>query len=77
MILFSIKFFCFCQLVAPKKKRLIEAQALLADQMENLSQKRSELKGVMEKLEILNNDYEAKVNKKEVGSSMLLQGSIP
>ena len=52
------------QLVAPKKKRLAEAEASLADQMAKLDQKRSELKGVMEKLQNLNDDYAAKVNKK-------------
>ena len=54
------------QLVAPKRKRLAEAESLLAQQMSHLNEKRGELKEVMDKLQNLNDDYRSKVNKKRV-----------
>lgn len=56
----------FAQLVAPKRKRLAEAESLLAQQMSHLNEKRGELKEVMDKLQNLNDDYRSKVNKKRV-----------
>ena len=56
----------FVQLVAPKRKRLAEAESLLAQQMSHLNEKRGELKEVMDKLQNLNDDYRSKVNKKRV-----------
>ncbi|RMX56942.1 hypothetical protein pdam_00011068, partial [Pocillopora damicornis] len=53
------------KLVAPKRKRLKEAESLLAQQMSHLNEKRSELKEVMDKLQNLNDDYRSKVNKKQ------------
>ena len=56
----------FIQLVAPKRKRLAEAESLLAQQMSHLNEKRGELKEVVDKLQNLNDDYRSKVNKKRV-----------
>ena len=62
-----LTFFVLCvQLVAPKRKRLGEAESLLAQQMSHLNEKRGELKEVMDKLQNLNDDYRSKVNKKRV-----------
>ena len=62
-----MNWFCFCvQLVVPKRKRLKEAQSLLAQHMSHLNEKRGELKEVMDKLQNLNDDYRSKVNKKRV-----------
>ena len=62
-----LAFFVLClQLVAPKRKRLAEAESLLAQQMSHLNEKRGELKEVMDKLQNLNDDYRSKVNKKRV-----------
>ncbi|KAJ7385959.1 Dynein heavy chain 3, axonemal [Desmophyllum pertusum] len=52
------------KLVVPKRKRLKEAQSLLAQHMSHLNEKRGELKEVMDKLQNLNDDYRSKVNKK-------------
>ena len=54
------------ELVAPKRKRLQEAESTLSVQMSHLNEKRGELKEVMDKLQNLNDDYTSKVNKKEV-----------
>ncbi|XP_068702145.1 dynein axonemal heavy chain 3-like [Montipora foliosa] len=53
------------KLVAPKRKRLQEAESTLALQMSHLNEKRGELKEVMDKLQNLNDDYRSKVNKKQ------------
>ncbi|XP_048589777.1 dynein axonemal heavy chain 3-like isoform X2 [Nematostella vectensis] len=53
------------KLVAPKRKRLEEAEATLADQMAHLNEKRGELKKVVDKLDNLNDDYKAKIGKKQ------------
>lgn len=39
---------------------------MLAEQMSHLNEKRAELKEVMDKLQNLNDDYQSKVNKKQV-----------
>ena len=39
---------------------------MLAEQMSHLNEKREELKEVMDKLQNLNDDYQSKVNKKQV-----------
>ena len=62
----------FVQLVAPKRKRLAEAESLLAQQMSHLNEKRGELKEVVDKLQNLNDDYRSKVNKKRVRVIKLL-----
>lgn len=62
----SAFFILSVQLVAPKRKRLAEAESLLAQQMSHLNEKRGELKEVMDKLQNLNDDYRSKVNKKRV-----------
>jgi len=64
--LFDFLYSPLFQLVAPKKKRLIEAEAVLEQQMANLNEKRAHLKDVMDKLMNLNDDYKAKINKKRV-----------
>lgn len=54
------------QLVAPKKKKLEEAEGTLHVQMSNLDKKRATLAEVQGKLKSVNDDYEMKVKKKEV-----------
>lgn len=63
----------YFKLVAPKRKRLIEAEAVLEKQMENLNEKRASLNAVMEKLMNLNDDYKAKINKKRVRYKIFYQ----
>ena len=52
-------------MIAPKRKRLLEAESLLEQQMAHLSEKRAELNSVLEKLQNLNDDYDSKLNKKK------------
>ncbi len=47
------------KVVAPKQLRLAEAEAALAEQMKKLDAKRAELKQYIEKLEILNDQFES------------------
>ena len=56
----------FQQLVAPKKKKLEEAEATLKVQMSHLDEKRSALAEVQGKLQALNDDYDMKIVKKKV-----------
>ncbi|XP_028407226.1 dynein heavy chain 3, axonemal-like [Dendronephthya gigantea] len=53
------------KLVAPKKKKLEEAQYTLNIQMSRLDEKRSALAEVQGKLQALNNDYDMKITKKQ------------
>lgn len=53
------------KVVAPKRERLKEAEAKLAVQMEQLNIKRAELKAVEDRLQALNDDFNAMNNKKE------------
>nr|WAW84833.1 axonemal dynein heavy chain reconstructed 1 [Halisarca dujardinii] len=53
------------KLVAPKKAKLAEAEALLSVQMEKLNAKRAELKSILDKLQALNDQFEAMQNKKK------------
>lgn len=53
------------KLVAPKKERLLGAESELAIQMETLGVKRAELKEVEDRLQALNNTFEAMCQKKE------------
>jgi dynein heavy chain len=48
------------KVVAPKQARLAEAEASLAEQMKKLDAKRAELKQYIEKLEVLNDQFESK-----------------
>ncbi|XP_026461918.1 dynein heavy chain 3, axonemal-like [Ctenocephalides felis] len=52
------------KIVAPKKAALAEAEALLAAQMEVLTQKRAQLQTVMDKLQALNDEF-AEFSKKK------------
>ncbi|CAJ1083860.1 dynein axonemal heavy chain 3 [Xyrichtys novacula] len=53
------------KVVAPKKKRLKQAEEELAVQMEMLAVKRAELKEVEDRLQSLNDDLAAMINKKK------------
>ena len=53
------------KLVAPKKERLKEAEDELCVQMKMLSVKRAELKEVVDRLQSLNDNFEAMNNKKK------------
>ncbi|XP_072168572.1 dynein axonemal heavy chain 3-like [Diadema setosum] len=52
------------KVVAPKKKKLAEAEAELAVQMEKLNTKRAQLKEVSDKLQALNDELDRMVEKK-------------
>ena len=53
--------------MAPKKKKLEEAESTLNIQMSHLEEKRSALAEVQGKLQALNDDYDMKITKKQVG----------
>ena len=48
------------KIVAPKQARLAQAEAELAEQMKKLDAKRAELKQYMNKLQLLNDQFESK-----------------
>ncbi|GCB86585.1 hypothetical protein scyTo_0027260, partial [Scyliorhinus torazame] len=52
-------------IVAPKRKKLEEAEAELKIQMEKLNKKRSELLEIRRKLELLQNQLTQKLTKKK------------
>lgn len=60
-----ISYFAF-QVVAPKKRSLESAEAVLATQMANLQQKRAELKAVTDELNELEENLASNQNEKEV-----------
>ncbi|EDV21418.1 uncharacterized protein TRIADDRAFT_60039 [Trichoplax adhaerens] len=53
------------KVVAPKRARLASAEKELETQMVQLEHKREELKVVVDKLDLLNDNFEAKINKKQ------------
>ena len=53
----------FCQVVAPKKEKLKEAEGLLKIQMDALAEKQAELKAVLDRLQLLNDDLDMKKQK--------------
>ena len=59
-------FTIFVQLVAPKRKRLEEAEAELSVIVKHLNTKRAELNVILSKFQALNDDFTAKTTKKEV-----------
>ena len=52
--------------MAPKRKKLKEAEAELGVTLKALNEKRAQLKIVLDKLQALNDDFDAKVEKKRV-----------
>ena len=50
-------------MVAPKKEKLKEAEGLLKIQMEALAEKQGELKAVLDRLQLLNDDLDLKKTK--------------
>ena len=51
------------QVVAPKKEKLKGAESLLKVQMDALAEKQGELKAVLDRLQLLNDDLDLKKNK--------------
>lgn len=56
----------FYQVVAPKKRSLESAEAVLATQMAKLEEKRAELKAVTDELNELEDNLASNQNEKEV-----------
>ena len=54
------------QVVAPKKIKLKEAESLLKIQMDALAEKQAELKAVLDRLQLLNDDLDMKKIKLQV-----------